>query len=46
MCKYCQLKYGEQLPEKQTPNLLLKSNQQNPEENQAEKNNQYNTKRT
>ena len=43
-----QLKYGEQIPEKQTQNLSVKFNQINQEENKEEKhkNNQYNNKRT
>ena len=45
MRKYCQLKYGEQIPEKQTRNLSVKSSQSNQEEKNSN-NNQYNTKRT
>ena len=44
-CKYRQLKYGEQTPEKQTRNSSVKSNQPNQEEKNSN-NNQYNTKRT
>ena len=45
MHKYCQLKYGEQIPEKQTQNLKVNQlNQEGKEENN--KNNQYNSKRT
>ena len=43
--KYCQLKYGKQIPEKQTRNSSVKSNQPNQEEKNSN-NNQYNTKRT
>ena len=48
--KYCQLNYGEQVPEKHyvsTRNSSVKSNQLNQEENKKNnKNNQENTKRT
>ena len=43
--KYRQLKYGEQIPEKQTRNSSVKSSQANQEENNSN-NSQYNTKRT
>ena len=43
--KYCQLKYGEQIPEKQTRNSSVKSSQPN-QEQKSSNNNQYNTKRT
>ena len=45
MHKYHQLKYGEQIPEKQTQNLKVNQlNQEGKEENKE--NNQYNSKRT
>ena len=45
MHKYRQLKYGEQIPEKQTQNLKVNQlNQEHKEENNE--NNQYNSKRT
>ena len=45
MHKYCQLKYGEQIPEKQTQNVKVNQlNQEDKEENNE--NNQYNSKRT
>ena len=43
--KYRQLKYGEQIPEKQTRNSSVKSSQPNLEGKNST-NNQYNTKRT
>ena len=43
--KYHQLKYGEQIPEKQTRNSSVKSSQPNQKE-KNNNNNQYNTKRT
>ena len=43
--KYRQLKYGEQIPEKQTRNSSVKSSQPNQEEKNSN-NDQYNTKRT
>ena len=43
--KYRQLKYGEQIPEKQTRNSSVKSSQPNQEVKNSN-NNQYNTKRT
>ena len=43
--KYRQLKYGEQIPEKQTRNSSTKFNQLNQEE-KSNSNNQYNTRRT
>ena len=43
--KYRLLKYGEQIPEKQTRNSSVKSSQPNQEEKNSN-NNQYNTKRT
>ena len=43
--KYRQLKYGEQIPEKQTRNSSVKSSQPN-QEQKNNINNQYNTKRT
>ena len=43
--KYRQLKYGEQIPEKQTRNSSVKSSQPN-QEQKSSNNNQYNTKRT
>ena len=43
--KHRQLKYGEQIPEKQTRNSSVKSSQQNQEEKNSN-NNHYNTKRT
>ena len=43
--KYRQLKYGEQIPEKQTRNSSVKSSQANQEETNSN-NSQYNTKRT
>ena len=43
--KYRQLKYGEQISEKQTRNSSVKSSQPN-QEQKSSNNNQYNTKRT
>ena len=43
--KYRQLKYSEQIPEKQTRNSSVKSSQPN-QEQKSSNNNQYNTKRT
>ena len=43
--KYRQLRYGEQIPEKQTRNSSVKSSQPN-QEQKSSNNNQYNTKRT
>ena len=42
--KYCQLKYGEQIPEKQTRNLSVKFSRSN-EEEKSNNNSQYNTKK-
>ena len=43
--KYRQLRYGEQIPEKQTRNSSVKSSQPN-QEQKSSNNNQYNAKRT
>ena len=43
--KYCQLNYGEQIPEKKPRNSSVKSSQPNQEEKNSN-NNQYNAKRT
>ena len=43
--KYRQLKYGKQIPEKQTRNSLVKFSQLNQQE-KSNSNDQYNTKRT
>ena len=44
--KYCQLKYGEQIPEKRTRKSSIKFSQLSQEEKSNNNNNQYNTKRT
>ena len=44
--KYCQLKCGEQITEKQTRKSSIKFSLLNQEEKSNNNNNQYNTKRT